>query len=73
MIEKIREIICICVAVEPEDITPESKLLSNLGFTSLDLAVFATEIEKEFGKAVPVKPFASARTVGGIIEYLSKE
>lgn len=73
MLEKIKEIICNCVAVEPEEITPESKLLSDLGLSSLDLVMLSVEIEKEFGVSISAKAYTSVKTVGGIIDYIEKE
>lgn len=73
MLEKIKETICNCVAVEPEEITPESKLIGDLGLSSLDLAMLSVEIEKEFGILIAAKTFASVKTVGGIIDYIEKE
>ena len=70
MLEKIKEIICICVPVEPEEITEDSKFLSDLGMSSLDLVMVSVEIEKEFGVSIPDKLYTSVKTVGGLMEYL---
>lgn len=72
MLEKLKEIICNCVPVEPEDITPDAKLLGDLGLSSLDLVMVSVEIEKEFGITIPDKDFTSIKTVGGLVEYLEK-
>ena len=73
MFEKIRDLICDCVAVEPEDITPESKFIGDLGLCSLDLAMLSSEIEREFGIEITAKTFATVKTVGGIVEYIENE
>jgi len=70
MIEKIKDIICNIVDIEPDEITADSKLLSDLGLSSFDLVMFSSEIENEFGVALSAKSFASIKTVGGIIEYI---
>lgn len=72
MLEKIKEIICNCVEVEPEEIMLESKLIGDLGLSSLDLAMLSVEIEKEFGITIAAKTFASVKTVGGIIDFIQK-
>ena len=36
MFEKLVEIICNYVEVEPENVTPESRFMEDLGFTSFD-------------------------------------
>lgn len=70
MLEKIKEIICNCVPVEPEDITEDSKFLADLGMSSLDLVMISVEIEKEFGVSIPDKLYTSVKTVGGLMEYI---
>lgn len=73
MLDKIKDIICNYIAVEPEEITQDSKFLSDLGLSSLDLAMLSVEIEKEFGVTIAPKTFAAVKTVGGIVEYIEKE
>ena len=73
MIDKIRDIICNLIDIEPEEITLESKLTSDIGLCSFDLAMLSSEIENEFGVSINAKTFASVRTVGGIIEYIKKK
>lgn len=70
MLEKIKDIICNIVDVEPEEITEDSKLLSDLSFSSFDLVMLSSEIENEFGVTLSAKNFASVKTVGGIIEFI---
>lgn len=70
MLEKMREIICNCVAVDPEEITPDAKLLGDLGLSSLDLVMVSVELEKEFGVEIPDKVYTSVKTVGGLMEYI---
>ena len=65
-----KEIICNCVAVDPDEITPESKLLGDLGLSSLDLVMISVEIEKEFGVEIPDKVYTSIKTVGNLMEYI---
>lgn len=73
MLEKIKDIICNCVDVEPDEITAQSKLLGDLGLCSLDLVMVSVEIEKEFGVSISAKAFASIKTIGGLMEYISAE
>lgn len=70
MLDKIKEIICGFVDVEPEDITEDSRLTTDLGLCSLDLAMLSTEIEREFGVSVTAKTFATVKTVGGLVDYI---
>lgn len=70
MLEKIKDIICNCVAVDPENITLDSTLIGDLGLSSLDLAMISVEIEKEFDLSISGNDFTTVKTVGGIIEYI---
>lgn len=70
MLDKIREIICGFVDVEPEDITENSRLTTDLGLCSLDLAMLSTELESEFGVSITAKTFTTVKTVGGLMDYI---
>lgn len=70
MLDKIKEIICGFVDVEPEDITEDSRLTTDLGLCSLDLAMLSTELEREFGVSVTAKTFATVKTVGNLMDYI---
>ncbi|MDD6292134.1 MAG: phosphopantetheine-binding protein, partial [Lachnospiraceae bacterium] len=48
MFEKLVEIICNYVEVEPENIKPESRFMEDLGFTSFDFMGMLGELEDEF-------------------------
>ncbi len=73
MLDKIKNIICNFVDITPEEITEESKLLSDIGMCSFDLAMLSVEIENEFGVSVSAKDFASVKTVGGLTEFISAQ
>ena len=48
MFEKLVNIICNYVEVEPENIHPESRFMEDLGFTSFDFMSMLGEIGDEF-------------------------
>ena len=48
MFEKLSEIICNYVEVEPENIHPESRFMEDLGFTSFDFMSMLGELEDAF-------------------------
>lgn len=73
MFEKIKDLICGFVEVDPDEVTAESKLTTDLGLCSLDLAMLSSEIEKEFGANITAKTFATVKTVGGLIEFIENE
>ena len=61
MFEKLVNIICNYVEVEPENIHPESRFMEDLGFTSFD---FDGEVEQS--------EVMNIRTVGEAVDYLEK-
>lgn len=70
MLDKIKEIICGLVDIDSEEITTESKLISDLGLCSFDLAMLSSDIENEFGVSISAKTFSTVKTVGGVIEHI---
>lgn len=73
MFEKLVEIICNYVEVEASDVTPESRFMEDLGFTSFDFMSMLGELEDEFDIEIDQRKAADIRTVGEAAEYLEKE
>ena len=72
MFEKLVEIICNYVEVEPENIRPESRFMEDLGFTSFDFMSMLGEVEDEFDVEVEQSEVMNIRTVGEAVDYLEK-
>lgn len=72
MLEKLSEIICNYVEVEPENITPDSRFMEDLGFTSFDFMSLLGELEDEFDVEIDQQEVANVRTVGEAIAYLER-
>lgn len=70
MLEQIKEVICGYVDVEPEDITENSRLISDLKLSSLDIVMIFVELEKLFNVKIPEKLYQKVKTVGGLKEYI---
>ena len=70
MLEKLSEIICNYVEVEPENIKEDSRFREDLGFTSFDFMSLLGELEDEFDVAIDQQEVANVRTVGEAIAYL---
>lgn len=70
MLEKLSEIICNYVEVELENITPDSRFMEDLGFTSFDFMSLLGELEDEFDVEIDQQEVANVRTVGEAIAYL---
>ena len=72
MFERLVEIICNYVEVEPENVTPESRFMEDLGFTSFDFMSMLGELEDEFDVEINQQEVTNVRTVGEAVAYLEK-
>lgn len=72
MFEKLVEIICNYVEVEPENVTPESRFMEDLGFTSFDFMSMLGDLEDEFDIEIDQQEAADIRTVGEASSYMER-
>lgn len=72
MFEKLVEIICNYVEVEPKKVKPESRFMEDLGFTSFDFMSMLGELEDEFEIEIDQEKAADIRTVQEAVDYLSQ-
>lgn len=72
MLDKLREVICNYVEVEPEQIQPESRFMEDLGFTSFDFMSMLGKLEDEFDIEIDQQEVANIRTVQEAVDYLEK-
>lgn len=70
MFNKLVDIICEYVEVEPENVKPESRFIEDLGFTSFDFMSMLGELEDEFDVEIDQTKAADIRTVGEAVTYL---
>lgn len=70
MLEKLSEIICNYVEVEPENIKEDSRFMEDLGFTSFDFMSMLGELEDEFDVEIDQQEVTNVRTVGEAVAYL---
>lgn len=72
MFEKLVEIICDYVEVDASEITPESRFMEDLGFTSFDFMSMLGQLEDEFDVEINQQEVADIRTVQEAVDYLGK-
>ncbi|MCI8528067.1 MAG: acyl carrier protein [Lachnospiraceae bacterium] len=72
MFDKLVEIICNYVEVEPGQVRPESKFIEDLGFTSFDFMSMLGELEDELDVEVDQQEVVNIRTVQEAVDYLEK-
>ncbi|MDD6012465.1 MAG: acyl carrier protein [Oscillospiraceae bacterium] len=72
MLDRIREIICRFVDIEPESLTEDTNIRSDLGLNSLELINVAVAIEEEFDVEIPDREVANIETLGDAIAVIEK-
>ena len=72
MFEKLVEIICNYVEVEPKNVQETSRFMEDLGFTSFDFMSMLGELEDEFEVEIDQQQVTSIRTVGEAVAYLEE-
>lgn len=72
MFEKLIEIICNYVEVDKDSITPESRIMEDLGFTSFDFMTMLGELEDEFDIEIDQTKAVNMRTVAEAVDYLNE-
>ncbi|MBR2086440.1 MAG: acyl carrier protein [Oscillospiraceae bacterium] len=72
MLEKMKEIICQYVEVDPETITPEARFIEDLGFNSYDILSMLGDAEAEFDIEIDQEKIADYRTVGELMAYFEE-
>lgn len=72
MLAKMRQIICEFVDMDPESITPETNIRTDLGLNSLELVNLAVEIEEEFEVEIPDREAMGLETVADAIRIIEE-
>ena len=70
--EKVTEIIVEQLGVTADQVTPESKMIEDLGADSLDAVELVMAFEEEFGIEVPDEEAEKLISVGDIISHVEK-
>lgn len=72
MFEKLKELICNYVDVDPDAITPESRFIEDLGFNSYDFMSLLGELEDTLGVTLDENEVLKLYTVKEAADYLEK-
>lgn len=75
MFEDIRDIMVETIDVDPEKLTPDTNLRTDLDIDSLDLVEFVSEVENHFGVMIPQDSLEDITTLGdfaSLVESLLK-
>ena len=72
MFEKVAQMLAEQLGIPTSKITPESRIIDDLGADSLDVVELLMTLEDETGKTIPDEEVAKIKTVGEIVEVLEK-
>lgn len=72
MLETLKEVICRYVDIDPNTLTEETNIRSELGLNSLELINIAVAIEDEFDVEIPDREVGNIETLGDAIKVIEK-
>ncbi len=70
MLDAIKNILSQQLRVDPETITEDTEIISDLGADSLDIVEMLMTIEQEYGIVVPDEVITTFKTVGDVARYM---
>lgn len=73
MEQQIRQILAETLEIRPDEITPNKRLVADLGLTSFDLADVVVQAREEFGVTIPSERWTEIVTVGDVIRVIREE
>ena len=72
MLEKIQAMLADALNLPLEKVTPDAKIVDDLGADSLDLVEVIMAIEDEFDVQIKDEDLENLKSVGDLINYISK-
>ncbi len=72
MLEKIQAMLAEALNVSVEKVTPDAKIVDDLGADSLDVVELLSQLEDEYGIIIPDEDVESLVTVADVAETLDK-
>ena len=73
MFEELVQILCDQLSLDPEDISPDSRIKEDLGADSLDVLQLLMALEEEKGVVIPDEVLPTLKTVGDIVSYVENQ
>lgn len=72
MLERLAKLVHNQTGDDSIEVTRESVLLADLGMNSFDLVNLVCEVEDEFDVEIPDRIIGTFKTVGDVMDYISK-
>ena len=70
--EKVREMLAKQLNLKPEQITPQSDVVKDLGADSLDVVELLISVEDDYGISIPEDDIVNVKTVQDIVDMIEK-
>ncbi len=71
--EKLKEVLVEEIGVDPEDVTMDSNMVTDIGADSLDIVQLLIKMEKEYGFKFSDEEMKNVKTVGDVVRYKKKK
>ena len=72
MLEKVQEMLSDALNISTDKITPDAKIVDDLGADSLDVVELLSRLEDEYGVVIPEEDVENLKTVGDVVKELEK-
>ena len=72
MFEKVRDMLAKQLNLNPEQITPQSDVVKDLGADSLDVVELLISLEDDYGISIPEDDIVNVKTVQDIVDMIEK-
>ena len=72
MFEKVRDMLAKQLNLKPEQITPQSDVVKDLGADSLDVVELLISLEDDYGISIPEDDIVNVKTVKDIVDMIEK-
>ncbi|HIR22220.1 MAG TPA: acyl carrier protein [Candidatus Scatosoma pullicola] len=72
MLEKVQAMLADALGVSADKITPDARIIEDLGADSLDVVELLSRLEDEYGITIPEDDVENLKTVGDIVTELEK-